>query len=379
MSVSGRESLRQALKLKLKLKLPSKSGGDSPLAASSAKGTNVQIGPYTLRNPWILAPMAAVSEMPFRRIALELGAGLAPTELVSAQGLFRLSARTMRYLRHDPAIERPYPVQIFGGEPDVMAQAALIAQKHGAQIIDINMGCPVPKVTRNSAGSALLCDPPRAAEMVRAIRNATGLPVTVKIRTGWDSSKINAVEMTLAMQEAGAAAVAIHGRTRAQGYSGRADWALIAEVKKRVKVPLIGNGDITTVEQARRRMEESGVDAVMIGRGALGYPWIFRELEGGPPPSESERATLVARHFDEHVAFVQEGREPNERAAVHSFRRHLGWYTHGLRGSSIFRSKVNQLESAADVRAAIMAFFIQAERDQNPTDEAEVDLRAAYG
>jgi tRNA-dihydrouridine synthase B len=339
----------------------------------------MQLGPYTLRNPWILAPMASVSEMPFRRIALELGAGLAPTELVSAQGLFRLSSRTLRYLRHDPAIEKPYSVQIFGGEADVMAQAALIAQKHGAQIIDINMGCPVPKVTRNGAGSALMCDPPRAAEIVKAIRVATGLPVTVKIRTGWDATKINAVEMTLAMQEAGAAAVAIHGRTRAQGYSGHADWGIIAKVKASVKVPVIGNGDITTVAKANQLLAETGVDAVMIGRGALGYPWIFRELVGGPPPTSAERSALICRHFEEHVAFVAEGREPNERAAVHSFRRHLGWYTHGLRGSVNFRSRVNQLEGADHVREAIRTFFDRAEVDVAPRGEQELDLRAAYG
>jgi nifR3 family TIM-barrel protein len=342
----------------------------------------VKIGPYELKNKWILAPMAAVSEMPFRRIAMELGAGLAPTELVSAQGLFRLSARTMRYLRHDPLIEKPYPVQIFGGEPDVMAKAAVIAKNHGAQIIDINMGCPVPKVTRNGAGSALMCDPPRAAEIVRAIAAATQLPVTVKIRTGWDDNRINAVEMTLAMQEAGAAAVAIHGRTRAQGYAGKANWKLLAEVKSKVKVPVIGNGDVTSVALAHRMLEETGVDAVMIGRGALGNPWIFRELNGGPPPTAAERGALVVRHFDEHLAFVSEGREPNERAGVHSFRRHLGWYTHGLRSASLFRARVNQLEGAKQVRDSIAAFFAAAEVDHNAqgnVGDDDIDMRAAYG
>jgi len=340
----------------------------------------VQIGPYTLPNRWILAPMAAVSEMPFRRIALELGAGLAPTELVSAQGLFRLSARTLRYLRHDPKIENPYCVQIFGGEPDAMAKASVVAKEKGAHIIDINMGCPVPKVTRNSAGSALLCDPPRAGDIVRAIRDACGLPVTVKIRSGWDSKSVNCVVVAQELERAGAAAVALHARTRAQAYTGKADWSLIRAVKQAVSIPVIGNGDVTSVPLAHRMIEETGCDAVMIGRGALGYPWIFRELLGGPKPTPAERAQLVVRHFDEHVAFVTEDRDPNERAAVHSFRRHLGWYTHGLRGASFFRSNVNKLEKPAEVREAVRAFFSQAEPDQNPIQDAqELDYRAAYG
>jgi nifR3 family TIM-barrel protein len=339
----------------------------------------VKIGPYTLPNRWILAPMAAVSEMPFRRIALELGAGLAPTELVSAQGLFRLSARTLRYLRYDPKIENPYPVQIFGGEPDAMARAAQVAKERGAQIIDINMGCPVPKVTRNAAGSALLCNPRLAGDIVRAIIAATGLPVTVKIRSGWDSQSINCAQVAQELEQAGAAAVALHARTRAQGYSGHADWSLIRQVKQAVSIPVIGNGDVTSVALAHRMIDETGCDAVMIGRGALGYPWIFRELLGGPPPTPAERAALICRHFNEHLEFVAEGREPSERAGVHSFRRHLGWYTHGLRGAVVFRSRVNQLESAESVRETIAAFFSQAERDQAPSEDHELDYRAAYG
>jgi tRNA-dihydrouridine synthase B len=353
----------------------------------------VKIGPYTLPNRWILAPMAAVSEMPFRRIALELGAGLAPTELVSAQGLIRLSARTLRYLRHDATIENPYPVQIFGGEVEAMAQAACVAKTHGAQIIDINMGCPVPKVTRNSAGSALLCDPPRAGAIVRAIREQSGLPVTVKIRSGWDAKQVNCVQVAEELERAGASAVALHARTRAQGYSGKADWTLIAAVKRAVSIPVIGNGDVTSVARAHQMLDETGCDAVMIGRGALGYPWIFRELNGGPVPTPAERAALVTRHFDEHLAFVAGDREPRrgeplaadvesklqERAGVHSFRRHLGWYTHGLRGASAFRATVNRYDAAAEVREAIARFFRDAELDQTPQGEAELDYRAAYG
>src|SRR5712664_816180 len=188
------------------------------------------IGPYPLKNPYLLAPMAGVSEMPFRVLALEMGAALCPTELVSAQGLMRANSRTLRYLRHDSRVEHPYSLQIFGGEPEVMAQAALIGQQWGAQIIDINMGCPVKKVTKSGAGSALLCDPIRAGQIVRAIRQATGLPVTAKIRSGWDHSSRNYLDVAGELQAAGCAALAVHPRTRTQGYAGSADWQVIADL-----------------------------------------------------------------------------------------------------------------------------------------------------
>src|SRR5215467_7037172 len=248
------------------------------------------IGPYQLPNPYVLAPMAGVSEMPFRVLAFQMGAALCPTELVSAQGLFRANARTVRYLRHDPAIERPYSLQIFGGEPEVMARAALVGKEWGAQIIDINMGCPVKKVTRGGAGSALLCDPVRAGAIVRAIREATGLPVTAKIRSGWDQGSRNYLEIAGELQNAGCAALAIHPRTRTQGYSGSADWEVIADLKRHFPwMPIIGNGDVKTAEDARRMLETTGCDFVMIGRAALGNPWIFRQLQGGVPPSSEER------------------------------------------------------------------------------------------
>src|SRR5215510_2925519 len=192
------------------------------------------IGPYQLPNPYVLAPLAGVSELRCRVLAFHMGAALCPTELVSAQGLFRANARTLRYLRHEPAIERPYSLQIFGGEPEVMARAALVGKEWGAQIIDINMGCPVKKVTKTGAGSALLCDPPRAARIVSEIRAATGLPVTAKIRSGWDASSRNYLQMAEALQDAGCAALAIHPRTRAQGYSGTAEWDAIAQLKQKV-------------------------------------------------------------------------------------------------------------------------------------------------
>jgi nifR3 family TIM-barrel protein len=335
----------------------------------------LRLGPHPLKNPWVLAPMAGVSEEPFRVLALRMGAALCPTELVSAQGLIRANARTLRYLRHDPEVERPYWLQIFGGEPEVMAQAALIGKERGAQIIDINMGCPVKKVTKNGAGSALLCDPARAATIVRAIREATGLPVTAKIRSGWDALHRNYVEMATALEEAGCAGLAVHPRTRAQGYAGQADWSVIADLRRHVRtMTLIGNGDVKTPADAARMRETTGCDLVMIGRGALGNPWIFRELEGGPPPDAGERCHVVLGHFRAHVSFVGDA-----LAAVRSFRKHLAWYAHGLRGAAAFRAEVNQLIQPEQVELTVRRFFQQAEADAETLEEQDVDYRAALG
>lgn len=335
-----------------------------------------QLGPFALRNRWILAPMAGVSEQPFRELVFELGAALAPTELVSANGLIRASARTRKYLRHGPT-ERPFVVQLFGGEPEVMAQAAVMAKEVGADAIDINMGCPVPKVTRSGAGSGLLCDPPRAQAIVRQCREATGLPVSVKIRAGWDAHSLHFVDFGLAMEEAGAAWVALHPRTRAQGYAGRADWTRIARLKDALqRTPVIGNGDVVTPADAHRMIAETGCDAVMIGRGALGNPWIFRELAGGPPPTAEERAALVLRHFDAHRAFVGA-----ELPALREFRRHWGWYSHGLAGSSAFRNEINRLDDASAARALAERFFLAAgaAHGLGSVDDADLDYRTAYG
>jgi tRNA-dihydrouridine synthase B len=333
------------------------------------------IGPYTLPNRFILAPMAGVSEQPFRVIAFGLGAALCPTELVSAAGLFHANQRTLRYLRHDEAVEKPYSLQLFGGSPEQLAHAAALGKAWGAQIIDINMGCPVKKVTKSGAGSALLCDPPRAAAIVRAIREATGLPVTAKIRLGWDTANRNYPAMAEVLEDAGCAALAMHARTRAQGYSGTADWQAIGDLKRRVRrMAVIGNGDVKTPEDARRMLETTGCDFVMIGRGALGYPWIFRELAGGPPPSAQERCELVLRHFQGHLSFVGDA-----RAAVRQFRKHLAWYAHGLHGAAAFRAEVNHLDLAEQVELSVRRFFAQAERDGLAGTEQELDYRTALG
>jgi len=334
-----------------------------------------RLGPYPLKNPWVLAPMAGVSEQPFRVLAVRMGAGLCPSELVSAQGLMRANARTVRYLRHDADVERPYSLQIFGGEPEVMAQAALVGKEWGAQIIDINMGCPVKKVTKGGAGSALLCDPPRAAAIVRAIREATGLPVTAKIRSGWDAQRRNYVEMAAALEDAGCVGLAVHPRTRAQGYAGQADWAVIADLRRHVRsMTLIGNGDVKTAADATRMVETTGCDLVMIGRGALGNPWIFRQLEGGSAPDAGERCHVVLEHFRAHVDFVGDA-----LAAVRSFRKHLSWYSHGLRGAAAFRAEVNQLIQPEQVELTVRRFFQEAEADAEVVEEQDVDYRAALG
>lgn len=352
----------------------------------------LSIGPHRLTSRFMLAPMAGVSEKPFRVIAFELGASLCPSELISAQGLFRINARTLRYLRFEPTAESPYCLQLFGGEPEVMAQAAVVAQKHGAQIIDVNMGCPVKKVTKSGAGSALLCDPPRAADIVRRIKAATGLPVTAKIRAGWDANTKNSLEMADALGAAGVAALACHPRTRAQGYSGRADWAVIHALKRHVgsAFPIIGNGDVRTVADARRITDETGCDFVMIGRGALGNPWLFRELSGGSPPTSEERNALVLRHFREHLGFVAEGRVAKDGAAVDpaqgeilavkSFRNHLAWYAHGLFGAAHFRARINTLDTRAAVETAVQQFFLGASVDASASqDQSDLDLGAALG
>lgn len=320
--------------------------------------------------------MAGVSEMPFRVLAFRMGAGLCTTELVSAQGLFRVNARSLRYLKHDEVVESPYSLQIFGGVPEVMARAAVTGKQWGAHIIDINMGCPVKKVTKTGAGSGLLCDVPRAADLIRQVREATGLPVTAKIRLGWDDATKNYLDVADALGAAGVAALAMHPRTRAQGYAGKADWSAIARLVRHVNgaFPVIGNGDVLSPADAHRMAETTGCDAVMIGRGALGNPWIFRELTGGLPPTAEERATVILQHLREQISFLG-----NEELAVRTFRKHLSWYSKGLLGAAGFRATVNQLVHAADVERAVGEFFGASTPDEGVPEEYDVDYRQALG
>jgi len=342
-----------------------------------------RIGKYELSSPYILAPMAGVSEMPFRTIAMEYGAGLATTELVSAKGILYGSARTKKYLAHNPAVEFPFSVQLFGGEPAIMAEAAVEAVKQGAHIIDINMGCPVKKVTKTGAGSALMCDPERAAQVVEHIRYATGneIPVTAKIRAGWDADSLNSLQMAQRLEQAGISAIAIHPRTRAQAYAGKADWSLIAELKKGLSIPVIGNGDVLCLADAQRMRAQTNCDLVMIGRGALGNPWIFRQFnqQHSKEPHPAERLSLIQRHLKAHREFHQD-----DFRAIRTFRSHLVWYSRGLIGASIFRTTVMLIEELPKLEEAIAEFFSSARKDgESPQDSADsddgVDYQQAFG
>lgn len=334
----------------------------------------MRIGPYTLPNPWILAPMAGVSEMPFRTLAREMGAGAAPTELVSAKGLLYGSTRTQQYLTH-AASEQPFWVQIFGGDPASMADGAECAVKLGAKIIDINMGCPVKKVTKNGAGSALLCDPARASSLVEAIRKRTGVPVTVKIRTGWDADNLTFKDMVRALADGGAEAIAMHARTRAQGYSGKANWSLIRELVEVSPIPVIGNGDAFTPPDARRMLQETGCAAVMIGRGALGNPWIFQQLteSAATKPTPAQRWHLVRRHLHAHLDHMG-----HLVRGIKKFRPHLMWYAHGLVGAASFRNVVTRVEDLAQLLELSEAFFTGAQAHAGKA-EVDFDLGAALG
>ena len=335
----------------------------------------MRIGPYLLKNPWILAPMAGVSEMPYRVIAREMGASAAPTELVSAKGLLFGQERTRRYLTRADS-ETPFWVQLFGGDPETMARGAAAAVEQGADIIDINMGCPVKKVTRTGAGSALLCDPARGAAMVEGIIARTGLPVTVKIRSGWDDDSRNYVELAKALGAAGASAIAMHARTREQGYRGEANWAHIKELVVNSPIPVIGNGDVWSASDARRMVQETGCAGVMIGRGALGNPWIFEELTlptaGGA--LGHERWKMVERHFNAHLEFLGE-----ELRAVRRFRPFFQWYSHGLRAADSFCHKINRIDDVGEVLGEARAFFCGAEIEDCDRRTAFYDTKKALG
>ncbi len=305
--------------------------------------------------------MSGVSEMPFRVLVREMGAAAAPTELVSAKGLSYGQKGSEDYLRHDVS-ERPFWVQLFGGEPEIMADGAVRAAELGAEIIDVNMGCPVPKVIKTGAGVALMRDSGRAARVVEAIARRTGLPVTAKIRSGWDAHNINAVEFAQTLADAGCVAVAVHARTRSQGYSGTADWSVIADVVRAVSIPVIGNGDVRTAEDGRRMIGETGCAAVMVGRGAMGNPWLFAELSAADgdwkPPTRVERWAVIERHLRAIARVVD-----YELKAVRKFRQHMMWYARGITGAAAFRKRVIRVESLEELCAAGRAFFVNAENE----------------
>ncbi|PAD33659.1 MULTISPECIES: tRNA dihydrouridine synthase DusB [Terribacillus] len=320
------------------------------------------IGDITIKNRVVLAPMAGISNSAFRLTVKEFGAGIVCAEMISDNGIVTRNAKTMNMLYIDEQ-EKPMSLQIFGSNPETLVEAAkFVDQNTTADIIDINMGCPAPKITKNMAGSRWLLQPEKIYEMVSAVVKEVGKPVTVKMRTGWDDSTIYAVENAQALQEAGAAAVALHGRTREQHYEGLANWDIIRQVKESVSIPVIGNGDITTPQIAKQRLEETGVDAVMIGRAALGDPWmIYRTvqyLETGEildEPKPREKIDVCVLHMERLV------RLKGERVAIMEMRKHAAWYLKGLDGTGKVRKLINETTTKEDMANLLYDFADQAE------------------
>ena len=314
----------------------------------------LRIGNLILDNPFFLAPLAGITDAPTRRLCKEQGAALVFTEMVSGKGLWYGDKNTGKLL-HIYEEEQPVGVQIFGHEPDVMAFTAREIDKLPCALIDINMGCPVPKIVKNGEGSALLKNPDLIYDVVSAVVKNTSKPVTVKIRIGWDDDSINCVEVAHAISAAGASAISVHGRTREQFYSGKADWSKIAAVKRAVDIPVAGNGDVVDAKSAMAMMEQTGCDFVMIGRGALGNPWIFKEVlaawrgeELPQPPTKEEKKLMMVRHLQD-LADLK-----GEYAAVREMRKHVGWYLKGVHGAAAFRGKVNQITDINELKSTIM-------------------------
>ena len=313
----------------------------------------LKIGNITLDSPVILAPMAGVTDLPFRLLCKEQGAGMVCTEMISAKAILYRNKNTEELLTIHPE-ESPVSLQLFGSDPIIVSEIAKQIEERPFSILDINMGCPVPKVVNNGEGSALMKNPKLAGEIIAATVKAIRKPVTVKIRAGFDERHINAVEIAKIAEDAGAAAIAVHGRTREQFYSGRADWEIIARVKEAVRIPVIGNGDVTDGESAVAMFKQTGCDGVMVGRAARGNPWIFREintyLENGsviPRPEPVMRKEMMLRHAALQLAYK------GEYTGIREMRKHVSWYTAGEPHSAKLRQQVNTIENFTSLEALI--------------------------
>lgn len=323
----------------------------------SAGSRQLKIGNVILENNIMLAPMAGVTDLPFRLICKEQGAGLLCMEMVSAKAVHFNNRNTEALMEIHPE-EMPVSLQLFGSKPDIMAEAAVRIEERPFAILDINMGCPVPKVVNNQEGSALMKNPKLAGEIIHAVSHAVKKPVTVKIRKGFDDDRVNAVEIAKIAEENGAAAVAVHGRTREQYYSGKADWDIIRQVKEAVGIPVIGNGDVTDAISAARMLEETGCDGIMVGRASRGNPWIFSEINsyldtGIVPerPTRKEVCDTILRHAKLQREFK------GEYIAVREMRKHIAWYTAGYPHSAGFRRMVNDIENFAELMESVQAIF----------------------
>lgn len=317
----------------------------------------MKIGNVLLDNNVFLAPMAGITDMPFRILCKEQGCGLLYSEMISAKGIYYNDVKSFRLTEIDPS-EEPTAIQIFGSEPDIMAKVAERLSQLNTAIIDINMGCPTPKITKNGEGSALMKNPSLVGKIVNEVSRASSKPVTVKIRKGWDDDNVNAVEIAKIAEENGAQAITIHGRTREQFYSGKADWEIIKKVKKAVSIPVIGNGDIFVEEDAKRMLEETGCDAIMVGRGAQGNPWIFSKilsyLKFNVKLSDvraEDKINMIKKHMQMLVNLK------GESSGIKEMRKHIAWYVKGMKNSTILREKVFHSVSQEEVTNLLQEYL----------------------